>query len=94
MWAVGFPIQLSIWLLTSFVVVGWEKSDHYVEAAAVTTDSRSRRRTRHATAVLIGVVFSSVVLGFADIFGVFRTGIRFVVRHVRFELVGFKWRLG
>src|SRR6478752_650560 len=33
---VGLPIQLSIWLFASFVVVAFEKSDRYVEAAAVT----------------------------------------------------------
>jgi class 3 adenylate cyclase len=35
-WAVGLPIQLSIWLFVSFVIVAFEKSDRYVEAAAVT----------------------------------------------------------
>src|SRR5882757_5897406 len=34
---VGLPIQLSIWLFASFVVVAFEKSDRYVEAAAVTS---------------------------------------------------------
>src|ERR1700754_2866344 len=39
LWAiavVGFPIQLSIWLIASFIVVAFEKSDRYVEAAGVT----------------------------------------------------------
>ena len=38
-WAIsviGLPIQLSIWLFASFIVVAFEKSDRYVAAAAVT----------------------------------------------------------
>src|SRR5262245_55138464 len=38
-WAVsviGFPIQLTIWLFASFVVVAFEESDRYVAAAIVT----------------------------------------------------------
>ena len=35
-YAVGFSLQLTLWLISSFVVVAFEKSDRYVEAAAVT----------------------------------------------------------
>jgi adenylate cyclase len=34
--AIGFPLVLQVYLLYSIVVVAFEKSDHYVEAAAVT----------------------------------------------------------
>jgi adenylate cyclase len=34
--AVGFPIFLQIYLVFAFIVVGYEKSTHYVEAAVVT----------------------------------------------------------
>ena len=35
-WAVGFAVLLPIYLFSSFVVVAFEESDRYVEAAAVT----------------------------------------------------------
>ena len=35
-YAVGFSMQLTLWLISSFLVVAFEKSDRYVEAAAVT----------------------------------------------------------
>ncbi len=34
--AIAFPILLTIYLVLSFVVVAFEESDRYVEAAAVT----------------------------------------------------------
>ncbi|MDT5079351.1 MAG: hypothetical protein QOJ80_3988, partial [Mycobacterium sp.] len=36
MFAIGFPLMLQVFLLFSIVVLAFEKSDHYVEAAAVT----------------------------------------------------------
>jgi adenylate cyclase len=35
-YAITSPLLLSAWLLPSFVVVGYEQSDHYLEAGAVT----------------------------------------------------------
>ena len=34
--AVSFPILLQIYVVLAFIVVGYEKSTHYVEAAVVT----------------------------------------------------------
>jgi adenylate cyclase len=34
--AISFPVTLPIWLISSFIVVAFEKSGHYVQAAAVT----------------------------------------------------------
>jgi hypothetical protein len=36
MFAIGFPLVLQVYLLFSIVVLAIEKSDHYIEAAAVT----------------------------------------------------------
>jgi hypothetical protein len=36
MYAVGFPLLLQIYLVPSFLIVAYEESRHYVEAAAVT----------------------------------------------------------
>ena len=35
-YAIAFPRTLPIYLVSSFLIVAFEKSDHYVEAAAVT----------------------------------------------------------
>jgi hypothetical protein len=35
MCAVGFPLQLVVWLFVSYAIVAIEKSDSYVEVAAV-----------------------------------------------------------
>jgi adenylate cyclase len=37
--AIGYPLLLQIYLFASFIVVAYEKSDHYVEAAVVTVIS-------------------------------------------------------
>jgi hypothetical protein len=42
-YAIAFPVALPIYLVLSFVVVAFEKSGHYVEAAAVTVDALVRR---------------------------------------------------
>ena len=36
MFAIGIPLVLQVYLLFSIVVLAFEESDHYVEAAAVT----------------------------------------------------------
>ncbi|OBA80078.1 hypothetical protein A9W99_18410 [Mycobacterium sp. 1164966.3] len=48
--AVAFPLHLMTWLVVSFAVVALEKSDYYVEAAAVTVV---------AVVVLLGVLLFS-----------------------------------
>jgi hypothetical protein len=35
MCAVGFPLQVVVWLFVSYAIVAIEKSDSYVEVAAV-----------------------------------------------------------